>query len=78
MKGSQKPRVKICCISSIEEARLAIETGADAVGLVAKMPSGPGPISDELIHQITQTIPPPISTFFAHKRNRCRSNHCTS
>lgn len=55
--------MKICCISSIEEAKLAISYGASAIGLVGHMPSGPGIISDELISQITKTIPPPISTF---------------
>ncbi|MDO9256382.1 MAG: phosphoribosylanthranilate isomerase [Bacteroidales bacterium] len=57
------PRVKICCISSIEEARIAIEAGASALGLVGPMPSGPGIISDELIFQIAKTVPPPIGTF---------------
>jgi phosphoribosylanthranilate isomerase len=57
------PRVKICCISSIEEARIAIEAGASAIGLVGQMPSGPGVISDELIFQIAKTVPPPIGTF---------------
>lgn len=56
-------RIKICCISSIEEARTAIELGADAIGLVGKMPSGPGPIPDELIRQIAQAVPPPVATF---------------
>ena len=56
-------RIKICCISSEDEARTAIEFGASAIGLVGKMPSGPGPISDELIRQIAKTVPPPIATF---------------
>jgi phosphoribosylanthranilate isomerase len=43
------PRVKICCIMSIEEARQAVAAGASALGLVAKMPSGPGVIEDALI-----------------------------
>lgn len=58
-----RPRVKICCISSIKEARLAVEYGASALGLVGHMPSGPGVIGDELIYQIAKTVPPPISTF---------------
>lgn len=58
-----KPRVKICCISSIEEAKMAIEYGAAALGLVGQMPSGPGIIGDALISQIVKTVPPPISTF---------------
>lgn len=57
------PRVKICCIGSIEEAKIAVELGASALGLVGKMPSGPGVIDDELINQIARAVPPPISTF---------------
>jgi phosphoribosylanthranilate isomerase len=58
-----KPHVKICCISSVSEAKMAIEQGATALGLVGHMPSGPGIIGDELIKQIVKTIPPPISSF---------------
>ena len=56
-------RVKICCISSEDEARIAIDCGASAIGLVARMPSGPGPIADELIKQIAKKVPPPVATF---------------
>ncbi len=57
------PKIKICCISSVEEAKTAIRAGAAALGLVARMPSGPGTISDERIREIAQTIPPPVSSF---------------
>jgi phosphoribosylanthranilate isomerase len=57
------PRVKICCISSLEEARLAVQFGASALGLVGPMPSGPGVISDDLIFEIARQAPPPIGTF---------------
>jgi len=57
------PRIKICCIKSVEEAKIAISLGASAIGLVAKMPSGPGPISDQLIREIASSVPPPIATF---------------
>ncbi len=60
---TMRVRIKICCISSIAEAITAIEAGADAIGLVARMPSGPGPISDDLIRKIAQTVPPPVGTF---------------
>lgn len=53
----------MCCIASIEEARIAIRAGADALGLVGAMPSGPGPIDDGLIAEIAAATPPPISTF---------------
>jgi phosphoribosylanthranilate isomerase len=57
------PRVKICCISSPAEAALAIEHGASAIGLVSRMPSGPGPISESLIRDIAETVPPTVATF---------------
>jgi phosphoribosylanthranilate isomerase len=56
-------KVKICCISSIEEARLAVAYGAAAIGLVGRMPSGPGIITDELIHSIAKAVLPPIDSF---------------
>ena len=42
---------------------MAIEHGASAVGLVSAMPSGPGPIPDELIAEIAAKIPPGVSSF---------------
>jgi phosphoribosylanthranilate isomerase len=63
MKATDTPRVKICCISSVEEAALAIEYGASALGLVSHMPSGPGVISDRQIAEIAAKVPPPIGTF---------------
>ena len=57
------PLVKICCIQNEQEAVDAISIGASAIGLVAKMPSGPGPIPDEDIELIARTVPPPIATF---------------
>ncbi len=62
MKLAIIPRVKICCIQSIEEAWLAIKYGASALGLVSEMPSGPGPISEKLIKEIAAIIPPGITS----------------
>ena len=58
-----RTRIKICCISSVHEAKTAIDHGADALGLVGKMPSGPGPIPDWLISEIVKTIHPPVASF---------------
>ena len=58
-----KPRIKICCIGSIAEAQTAISFGASALGLVGKMPSGPGVIEDQLIRLVAQSVPPPVATF---------------
>jgi len=63
MKPTTKPRVKICCIASIEEAWMAIDAGASAIGLVSAMPSGPGPIPESLIAEIAATVPPGVSSF---------------
>ncbi|MGB7330446.1 MAG: hypothetical protein WBD25_03595, partial [Terriglobales bacterium] len=68
MKVTRNPRVKICCISSVDEAALAIECGASALGLVSSMPSGPGVISDTLIAEIAATVPPAIGTFLLTSR----------
>jgi phosphoribosylanthranilate isomerase len=62
------PRIKICCIASVDEAALAIDCGASALGLVSHMPSGPGVISDELIAEIVATVPPAIGTFLLTSR----------
>ena len=79
-----KPRVKVCCIASIEEARLAIGCGASALGLVSEMPSGPGVIGEELIAEIAARVPPPVATFLLtcrqdaasiiEQQRRCRVN----
>lgn len=58
-----RTRIKICCIASVAEARIAIAAGADALGLVARMPSGPGPIPDAVIAEVTAAVPPPVATF---------------
>src|SRR5580658_6435721 len=68
MNPTRTPRVKICCIGSIDEAALAVEFGASAVGLVSSMPSGPGVIGDELIAKIAATVPPAIGTFLLTSR----------
>jgi phosphoribosylanthranilate isomerase len=49
-------KVKICCIASLDEARLAQAAGAAALGLVSAMPSGPGVIDDALIANIAQAV----------------------
>lgn len=67
---SSTPRVKICCIASVEEAALAIDCGASALGLVSHMPSGPGVIGNEQIAEIAATVPPSIGTFLLTSRQK--------
>jgi len=63
MRPIDRPRIKICCIASVEEAWMAIGAGANAIGLVSAMPSGPGPIAEELIAEIAAIVPPGVSSF---------------
>jgi phosphoribosylanthranilate isomerase len=56
------PRVKICCIRSFEEAWIAINHGASALGLVSEMPSGPGVIPESLIAELARGVPPFVSS----------------
>ena len=56
-----RTRVKVCCIASLDEARAAVAAGADAIGLVGAMPSGPGPIPDALIAAIAAEVSPPVA-----------------
>lgn len=84
MRPSAIPRVKICCIGSIREAQMAVDSGASAIGLVLAMPSGPGVIPEDTIAAIAGTVPPGVSTFLLTSRqdaasiiaqqHRCRTN----
>jgi phosphoribosylanthranilate isomerase len=57
------PRIKICCMSSIDDAALAVDAGAHALGFVSAMPSGAGIIEEDLIARIVAAVPPTIATF---------------
>ena len=70
---AQPTRVKICCIASLAEARLALDLGASALGLVSAMPSGPGVIGDALIAAIAAQVPPPTATFLLTARQDAAS-----
>jgi len=65
-----RTRIKVCCIASEAEASLAIELGADALGLVAAMPSGPGVIPEACIAAIAARVPPPVATFLLTSATR--------
>ena len=77
-------RVKICCITDEDEAALAVRSGAAALGVVSKMPSGPGMIDDRTIAGIVRQVPPGVATFLLtaereaaamiDQQRRCRAN----
>lgn len=58
-----RTRLKVCCVMAQAEAAMAVAAGADAVGLVGRMPSGPGVIDDALIADVAASVPPPVATF---------------
>jgi phosphoribosylanthranilate isomerase len=80
----KRVRIKVCCISSADEAITAVRLGADALGFVSHMPSGPGVIDEGLICNIAARVPPPIATFLLtsyqdidaiiDQQRRCRVN----
>jgi phosphoribosylanthranilate isomerase len=47
---------------------VAIEAGASALGLVSRMPSGPGVISDDAAAEIAAAAPPSVDTFLLTAR----------
>lgn len=49
---------------------MAIRCGADALGLVSEMPSGPGVILEARIAEIAAQVPPPVATFLLTSRQR--------
>lgn len=55
-------------MASLAEVHLAVEAGADAVGLVSAMPSGPGPIDDRTIGEIAGQTPPGVGTVLLTSR----------
>ncbi len=77
-------RVKICCIVDEDEAALAVRSGASALGLISKMPSGPGVIDERTIAAIVRLVPSGVATFLRtaecesvaiiDQQRRCRAN----
>lgn len=63
-----RTRVKICCMASIAEMRMAVAHGADCVGLVGDMPSGLGVIADTLARDIARAVPPGVTSVLLTSR----------
>jgi phosphoribosylanthranilate isomerase len=53
-----RPRIKICCISSAEELRIAVAAGADLLGFVAPPLGGLGVIPERRIAELVAAVPP--------------------
>jgi len=68
MEPVRRPRLKVCCIQTSLEARLAVRLGASALGLVSEMPSGPGVLAEETIAAIARGVPPPVAAFLLTSR----------
>ncbi|MBE9125213.1 MULTISPECIES: phosphoribosylanthranilate isomerase [unclassified Coleofasciculus] len=63
MEPTTRPRIKICCIGSVEEAKQSIRYGASALGLVSEMSNGSSLVSEGLIAQVASMVPPGVSSF---------------
>ena len=55
--------VKVCGITTLAEAELAIAAGVDAIGFNGVQPAGPRTISDHVIADITSQLPVSVGTF---------------
>ena len=49
---------------------MAIQLGADAIGLVSQMPSGPGIISENQVRDIAREVPPGVDSFLLTAKTR--------
>ncbi len=56
-------KVKVCCIASPDEARLAVSFGVAAVGMVDETPSGEGRIPVETMAEIVRAVPRTTGSF---------------
>ncbi|MCA9151326.1 MAG: phosphoribosylanthranilate isomerase [Planctomycetales bacterium] len=60
----KRTRIKVCCISTIAEAQLAVAHGVDALGLLGAMPTSPRAIDIEVAREIAKSVPPTVESFF--------------
>ncbi|MBO3696838.1 phosphoribosylanthranilate isomerase [Roseivirga sp. E12] len=57
-----RTKIKICCIASLEEALMAINAGADALGFVCAIPTSSRTIDKQKVAEITPHIPSQVAT----------------
>lgn len=62
-------QIKICCMQSADEVRIASAHGVDALGFVSEMPSGPGPVPETLIAELVPGAPAAVRTFLLTSRS---------
>jgi phosphoribosylanthranilate isomerase len=58
-----RTRIKVCCIASANEARMAVNAGVDALGFVCAKPASPRTIAEATVAEITSLAPPTVATF---------------
>ena len=68
-------RVKICGITNAEDARVAIDAGADAIGFIF-VENTPRFVTPEQVAPIVRTLPPfvtPVGVFWNHKAGHVKA-----
>jgi len=65
-------RIKVCCIENLDEARMAVDHGAAALGLVSAMPNGPGVITEAVIPEAIKQVRPFGVDLCSGVRTECR------
>lgn len=68
-----RTRLKICCIKSVAEAHLAAAAGADILGLVGPMPSGPGTITYAQARVIASDLPGAVEPWLLTSETTARA-----
>lgn len=71
----QRTRVKVCCMMTEQDRDLAIGSGADALGFVGPMPSGPGSITDEVSQRLVRGVKPPVASVLLSSESRAEALH---
>ena len=61
--SGMRTRIKVCCLASADEARLAIKAGADALGFICAGRASTRTIADSTVADITRMSPHGVSTF---------------
>jgi phosphoribosylanthranilate isomerase len=70
--------LKVCCIANVAEARVALDLGVNAFGLVSHMPSGPGVIAETQIAEVAEWLPVGVASVLLTSETNARRSSASS